>query len=318
MSIPPRPVLVIGSLNMDLVVRCERLPREGETVFGTDFFTTLGGKGANQAVAAARLGATVAMAGCVGHDQFGTDLIAGLTSAGVQTGSVQVADRPTGTALISVDAAGANTIVVVSGANMACDEALIDRALGDAAIPGVLLLQHEIPAAANEYAIRTAKASGWFVILNPAPARAVPSDLLPLIDIIAPNETEAAVLTGRSIAGRAGALAAADVLLARGAGAVLITLGRDGALYLDATRSLHCPALAVQVVDTTAAGDAYLGALGAALAAGDALEQGLGFAAAAAGLAVTRLGAQASLGTRDEVTAFIAGHGTPQPVSVPG
>ncbi|HLJ05833.1 MAG TPA: ribokinase [Acetobacteraceae bacterium] len=313
-----RPVLVIGSLNMDLVVRCERLPSEGETVFGSDFFTAFGGKGANQAVAAARLGARVAMAGCVGHDQFGTDLIAGLAAAGVQTGSVLVADRPTGTALITVNTVGANTIVVVSGANMACGKELIDQAMADAATPGVLLLQHEIPAAANEYAIRAAKAAGWFIVLNPAPARAVPPDLLPLIDIIAPNETEAAMLTGRSIAGRADALAAVDVLLARGAGAVLITLGRDGAVYRDAKRALHCPALPVQAVDTTAAGDAYLGALGAALAEGNAVEQGLGFAAAAAGLAVTRLGAQPSLGTRAEVTAFIARYGQPQPVSVPG
>jgi ribokinase len=313
-----RPVLVIGSLNMDLVVRCERLPREGETVFGTDFFTAFGGKGANQAVAAGRLGAHVSMAGCVGRDQFGTDLIAGLTAAGVQTGSVLAVDRPTGTALITVNSVGANTIVVVSGANMACDEALIDRALGGVATPGVLLLQHEIPPAANEHAIRTAKAAGWFVVLNPAPARAVPSGLLPLIDIIAPNETEAAVLTGRSIADRAGALAAADVLLGQGAGAVLITLGHEGVVYRDATRSLHCPAVPVKAVDTTAAGDAYLGALGAALAMGDALEQSLGFAAAAAALAVTRLGAQPSLGTHAEVTAFITRHGQPKPVSVPG
>ena len=318
MSTPARPVLVIGSLNMDLVVRCERLPRAGETIFGTDFFTAFGGKGANQAVAAGRLGAHVAMAGCVGGDQFGADLIAGLTAAGVKTGSILVADRPTGIALITVNSAGANTIVVASGANMACDEALVDRALADASIPGILLLQHEIPAAANEYAIRAAKSAGWFVILNPAPARAVPADLLPLIDVIAPNETEAALLTGRPIADRADARAAADVLLAQGAGAVLITLGRDGAFYRDATRALHCPALPVQAVDTTAAGDAYLGALAAVLAAGDRLEQSLGFAAAAAGLAVTRLGAQPSLGTGAEVSDFIARYGQPQPVSAPG
>src|SRR5579872_187494 len=168
-----RPVLVIGSLNMDLVVRCERLPCEGETVLGTDFFTAFGGKGANQAVAAGRLGAHVAMAGCVGQDQFGTDLIAGLATAGVQTGSVLVADRPTGTAMITVNTVGANTIVVVSGANMACGKELIDQAMADAATPGVLLLQHEIPAAANEYAIRAAKAAGWFIVLNPAPAREI-------------------------------------------------------------------------------------------------------------------------------------------------
>jgi ribokinase len=300
------------------VARCERLPREGETLFGMDFFTAFGGKGGNQAVAAARIGAHVTMAGCVGHDQFGTDMVAALTAAGVRTDSVLAIDRPTGTALITVDAAGANTIVVISGANMACDVALVDRALAGAVVSGLLLLQQEIPAEANEHAIRAAKAAGWFIVLNPAPARALPRGLLPLVDIIAPNETEAMALTGRSIAGRADAVAAAGDLLAQGARAVLVTLGRDGALYRDASRVLHCPALPVQAVDTTAAGDAYLGALAAALAEGQSLEQSLGFAASAAGLAVTRLGAQSSLGTRAEVSAFVARHGLPQPVSVPG
>ena len=309
MTNPTRPILVIGSLNMDLVARCEHLPREGQTVFGSDFFTAPGGKGANQAVAAARLGARVTMAGCVGHDQFGQDLLAGLAKDGVRTNDVLAIDRPTGTALITVDASGANTIVVISGANAACDTALVDRALADADTPGVLLLQHEIPAEVNAHAIRAAKSAGWFVMLNPAPAQAVSHELLPLIDIIAPNETEAAVLTGLAIGGRQDALAAARRLLAQGAHAALITLGSDGALYCDAERVLHCPALPVQAVDTTAAGDAYLGALAAALAESQTLEQSLGFAAAAAGLAVTRLGAQPSLGTRAEVADFVARHG---------
>jgi ribokinase len=309
-----RPVLVIGSLNMDLVARCEHLPREGQTVFGSDFFTAPGGKGANQAVAAARLGARVTMAGCVGHDQFGRDLLAGLAKDGVRTHDVLATDRPTGTALITVDASGANTIVVISGANAACDTALVDRALAAADTPGVLLLQHEIPAEVNAHAIRAAKSVGWFVMLNPAPAHAVSHELLPLIDIIAPNETEAAVLTGLAIAGRRDALAAARHLVAQGARAALITLGSDGALYYDAERVLHCPALPVQAVDTTAAGDAYLGALAAARAESQTLEQSLGFAAAAAGLAVTRLGAQPSLGTRAEVADFVAQHGRPEPV----
>jgi ribokinase len=306
-----RPILVIGSLNMDLVARCEHLPREGQTVFGSDFFTAPGGKGANQAVAAARLGARVTMAGCVGHDQFGRDLLAGLAKDGVRTHDVLATDRPTGTALITVDASGANTIVVISGANAACDTALVDRALAAADTPGVLLLQHEIPAEVNAHAIRAAKSVGWFVMLNPAPAHAVSHELLPLIDIIAPNETEAAMLTGLAIGGRQDALTAARRLVAQGASAALITLGSDGALYCDAERVLHCPALPVQAVDTTAAGDAYLGALAAAHAESQTLEQSLGFAAAAAGLAVTRLGAQPSLGTRAEVADFIARHGLP-------
>jgi ribokinase len=308
-----RPVLVVGSLNMDLVARCELLPRTGQTIFGQDFFTAAGGKGANQAVAAARLGASVAMAGCVGNDQFGRDLVAGLRAADVHTGAVATADRPTGTALITVDASGANTIVVISGANMACDSSLVDRALADEPRPGILLLQHEIPIAANAHAIRAAHAAGWFVILNPAPARAVASELLSLIDIIAPNETEAATLTGRTIASRDDALAAARNLVGLGARAALITLGGDGALYCDDSRALHCPAVAVRAVDTTAAGDGYLGALAASLASGRSLGDSLGFASAAAGLAVTRLGAQPSLGTQTEVADFIALYGAPMP-----
>ena len=224
-----KPVLVIGSLNMDLVARCEHLPRTGQTVFGTDFFTAAGGKGANQAVAAARLGARVTMAGCVGDDQFGHDLVAGLRRDGVRSDAVRTVAHPTGTALITIAADGANTIVVISGANAACDTALVDRALADADGPGILLLQHEIPEAANAHAIRAARAAGWFIVLNPAPARPIGRDLLALIDIIVPNETEAAALTGSSDPREA-----ARHLLAQGACAALITLGGDGALYCDA------------------------------------------------------------------------------------
>lgn len=308
-----RPVLVVGSLNMDLVARCELLPRAGQTVFGNDFFTAAGGKGANQAVAAARLGANVAMAGCVGSDQFGRDLLAGLANAGVLTNATASTDRPTGTALITVDASGANTIVVISGANMACDAALVDRALTGFPHPGILLLQHEIPIETNAHAIGAAHAAGWFVILNPAPARVVAPELLQWIDIIAPNETEAAALTGRTIASRADALAAARDLVARGARAALVTLGGDGALYCDGHGALHCPAVAVPAVDTTAAGDGYLGALAASLASGCPLVDSLAFASAAAGLAVTRLGAQPSLGTQAEVADFIRLYGAPVP-----
>jgi len=305
----PRPILVIGSLNMDLVVRCEALPQVGQTVFGQDFFTAPGGKGANQAVAAVRLGAGVTMAGCVGRDQFGRDLVTGLAAAGVRTDAVQAVDRPTGTALITVDAVGANTIVVVSGANAACDAASVDRALSAAAAPGILLLQHEVPAQTNAHAIRAAHAAGWTVIVNPAPARVIEQELLPLIDIIVPNETEAAALTGSSEP-----MTAADELMRQGARSVLITLGREGVLYRDVERTLRCPAVTVQAVDTTAAGDAYIGAFAAALAEQRTLPDCLGFASAAAALAVTRLGAQPSLGTQEEVAAFIAEHGMPMPV----
>jgi ribokinase len=301
-----KPILVIGSLNMDLVARCEHLPRAGQTVFGTDFFTASGGKGANQAVAAARLGARVAMAGCVGDDPFGRDLVAGLRRDGVASDAVQAVAHPTGTALITIDAEGANTIVVISGANAACDTGLVDRALAGAGGPGILLLQHEIPEPTNAHAIRSARAAGWFVVLNPAPARPVLPALLPLIDIVAPNETEAAALTGAS-----DPMQAVRHLVAQGARAALVTLGSKGALYCDASGALHCPAVTVRAIDTTAAGDAYIGALAAAFAEGRSVADGLGYAAAAAGLAVTRLGAQPSLGRREEVAAFIQQNGMP-------
>jgi len=299
-----RPILVIGSLNMDLVARCDQLPRPGQTVFGSDFFTAPGGKGANQAVAAARLGAQVTMAGCVGNDQFGRTLLDGLRIDRVGCGLVQQATEPTGTALITVDAQGANTIVVISGANMACDAALADRALASLDRPGILLLQHEIPETTNAHAILAARAAGCFVMLNPAPAHAVAPELLPSIDLITPNETEAAELTGSNDPHEA-----ARRLLAQGFRAVLVTLGGEGALYRSSDNAWHCPAIPVQAVDTTGAGDAYIGALAVALAEERSTPESLGFAAAAAGLAVTRLGAQPSLGTREEVDGLIAHYG---------
>jgi ribokinase len=248
------------------------------------------------------------MAGCVGDDQFGRDLLAGLQRDGVLCDAVRTVERPTGTALITIDALGGNTIVVISGANAACDTSLVDRALADAGAPGILLLQHEIPEEANAHAIRQAHAAGWFIVLNPAPARLLTPALLPLIDVIVPNETEAAALTGSS-----DPQSAAQHLLAQGVRGALITLGGEGALYCDAGGTWHCAALAVQAVDTTAAGDAYIGALATGLAEDRGVVESLGFAAAAAALAVTRLGAQPSLGTRSEVADLMARHGAPVP-----
>jgi ribokinase len=306
-----KPILVIGSLNMDLVARCDTLPAAGQTIVGRDFFTAAGGKGANQAVAAAKLGARVRMAGCVGRDDFGKTLIAGLRAAGVDADDVMTVDRPTGTALITVDGAGGNTIVVVPGANNASDAALVECALARAEAPGILLLQHEMPPAANVRAAQLARDAGWFVTLNPAPARPIEPELMTLIDIVIPNAGEAAAITGQPVASRADARAAAGTLLARGARAAIVTLGGDGAVCCDGNGAWYCPAAPVTALDTTAAGDAYIGALAAALAEGRELVPSLGFAAAAAALAVTRLGAQPSLPSSAELDAFIAQHGTP-------
>jgi ribokinase len=296
---------------MDLVARCDALPAAGQTIVGRDFFTAAGGKGANQAVAAAKLGARVRMAGCVGRDDFGRTLIAGLRAAGIDADDVMTVDRPTGTALITIDADGANSIVVVPGANNACDAALVERALARAEAPGILLLQHEMPPDANARAAQLARNAGWFVILNPAPARPIEPELMRLIDIVIPNAGEAAAVTGRPVASRNDARAAASALLGRGARAALVTLGGDGAVCCDGKDAWYCPAVPVTAVDTTAAGDAYIGALAAALADGRELVSNLGFAAAAAALAVTRLGAQPSLPSSAQLADFIAQHGTP-------
>ena len=227
---------------------------------------------------------------------------------GCSRGAVRTVPGPTGTALITVDAQGANTIVVISGANSACDAALVDRALAGAEAPGILLLQHEIPEEAERTRDPRGTRGGLVHRAQSGARAAGDAGLLPLIDLIAPNETEAAALTGSS-----DPRAAARHLLAHGVRAALITLGGAGALYCDARDGLHCAAVAVQPVDTTAAGDAYIGALAAALSEDRTVADSLGFAAAAAGLAVTRLGAQPSLGSRDEVAAFISRFGAPRP-----
>jgi ribokinase len=306
MTAPSRPVLVIGSLNMDLVATCARLPAPGETVAGTGFASIPGGKGANQAVAAARLGARVHMAGSVGADAFGAELRAGLAAAGVETTHVATVPGPTGTALIAVDAAGANQIVVVPGANAATDPALIDHALAAVPGPGILLLQHEIPPQSVAHALRAGRARGWFVVLNPAPARPVPAELMGAIDLIAPNESEAALLLGHPLPTAEDAAAGARALVAAGARAALITLGGAGAVYADPAGLRWQRAIPVQPVDTTGAGDAFLGALACVLATDGKIDEAMGFATAAAALSVARPGSQASLPARVDVEAFIS------------
>lgn len=292
----------MGSLNMDLVVNVAQLPLKGETIFGKTFTTFPGGKGGNQAVAASQLGANVTMVGAVGRDDFGEGLLTSLSKSKVDTSYITVTEKSTGTALITVDQSGANSIVVIPGANYDCFPKDIDRALETIKIPGILLVQHEIPEETVEYAIKVAKQQGWMTILNPAPARSVKSEILAMLDIIIPNETEAAVLTD-SMAG--GEKRAAKELLDRGATAVIITLGSKGALYCTAEETSQIPAYKVKALDTTAAGDAYVGALATGLSEGRTVLESAKFAAAAAALSVTRPGAQPALPWREEVDIFI-------------
>jgi ribokinase len=287
-------VIVVGSVNADLVVRAERLPTAGETVMGGRFSRHGGGKGANQAVAAARLGARVALVGAVGDDDLGVEALALLEREGIDVSAVARVGGPTGVALIAVDAAGENQIAVASGANAELDPAAVERAVR-AAGPGVVLVGHEVPPAAT---LAGARAAAGPVVLNPAPARPVPDELAALGPILTPNAGEARELTGEpepEVAARA--------LAARTGAAVVVTLGARGVLVLDGDAAEVLPAPRVDVVDTTGAGDAFNGALATALAEGRGLRDAAAFAVAAAALSTCADGAREGMPRRDQVRA---------------
>ncbi|MDQ7820345.1 MAG: ribokinase [Armatimonadota bacterium] len=300
-------IAVVGSANMDLVVTAPRLPQVGETVIGGTFATFPGGKGANQAVAAARLGASVAMVGRVGADAFGRALRDGLAAEGVDVRHLREDPQAsTGVALITVDQAGRNTIVVASGANMRVSADDVEAARDVLAASQVVLLQLEVPVPVVLHAARLASEAGCRVILDPAPAPAdpLPESLYRLLTVINPNEVEARALTGVDPADADGARRAADTLLARGCRAAVIKLGERGSyVAADGVREL-APAVPVQAVDTTAAGDAFAAALAVALAEGRDLRGAVRFATVAAAVSVTRAGAQPSMPRREEVLAL--------------
>ena len=291
-----RPVVVLGSLNMDLTLAVGRLPAPGETVLGGGLRTTPGGKGANQAVAARRLGAPVRMVGRVGDDGFGQTLRAGLAAEGIASDTVTVdPERPTGVALILVDPKGENQIAVAPGANGAVDGADVGRALAALAGGGVLVLQLEIPLAAVAAALAAPRAPGAITVVNAAPATSDLDPLLGGIDVLVVNESEAARLSDATGSGRSGALDAGARLRQRGVATVVVTLGAGGALVVDADGSAWEPAPAVHPVDATAAGDAFVGALAVGLAGGRRPREVLAFANAAGAVTATRHGAQISL-----------------------
>jgi ribokinase len=289
---------------MDLIARAPRIPQAGETILGGDFYTAPGGKGANQAVAAARLGAQVSMVGRVGRDAFAQTLLASLTAAGVDHHHViQDAQAATGVALIVVDDGGQNSIVVAPGANARLSPADVDAARAAIAAADVLLLQLESPLEAVARAAELAHAHGVTVILNPAPACDLPAEMLAQVDVLVPNESETAILTGLPAGSKVEVQATA--LLELGVGAALLTLGERGALLAQPEGIEHVPAFRVTPVDTTAAGDAFVGGFAAALAEGRSPVEAVRWGCAAGALATTKLGAQPSLPTRQEVEALL-------------
>ena len=296
-------VLVVGSLNMDLVIRTPRLPHPGQTVAAPALETIPGGKGANQAVAAARLGSHVAMLGFVGDDAHGTALRDGLRREGVDTSMVSVqAGSTTGIACVTVADSGQNTIVIVAGANQLLTPAMIDAQEAAFARAKVIVCQLESPPDAVERALLLGQRLGKTVILNPAPALGpLPTPWLAACDYLIPNETEAALLTARPVDSPQAALAAAADLHAQGARHVIITLGARGIAYVDAYTQLLMPAHPAQAIDTTAAGDTFVGALATALAEGAAPAAAIQFGQAAAAVSVTRRGAQPSIPFRSEL-----------------
>lgn len=307
-------VAVFGSINMDLVARTPRLPAPAETITGHEFFTAPGGKGANQAVAAARLGVSTKMFGRVGGDSFGQELLQHLQTIGVDTSGVFIDDGvASGVAIIAVDDQAQNNIIVIPGANGCLDQSDVRRF--EAALDSVeaLLLQLETPLEITAAAARLARQKDVTVILDPAPAQNLPAELYQLIDIMTPNEVEAGHMVGFPVKNEQDAARAADKLLERGVKIVIIKLGALGVFYATpdesgAKNQSFTPAFKVQAVDTVAAGDAFNGGLAAALVEGHTLATAVRWGAAAGALSTTKAGAQPSMPSRAEFEAFLGKH----------
>lgn len=304
-------IVVVGSINMDLVARMSRLPRPGETLHGDRFETIPGGKGANQAVAAARLGAAVTMIGRVGDDAFSEELLKSLRQYGVRTECIQsTTDSPSGVAIINVEASGANAIVVIAGANGQLTSRDVEGYANVIAAADLVVVQLEIPVESVVTAIRLAREAGVSVILDPAPAptKALPVELR-TVDYISPNQTEAEALTGIVVNDLSSAERAAKVLCDRGARHVVMKLGELGALVISEGSGVHIPASKAAIVDTTAAGDAFTAGLAVGLAEGRSLAEAAQLGCAAGTLACTVFGAQPAMPTRTEVDRFLGSSG---------
>lgn len=300
-------VVIVGSVTADVTTFSGRLPARGETILGDEFTLMLGGKGANQAVAAGRSGARTSFVGCVGDDLFHDLVVDGLTAAGVDLAHLRTVPGPTGVAHIRVDSSAQNDIVMVPLANAALSAAQIDEALAALApTTSVLLTQLETPSALTAHITARGREHGMTVILDPAPAAELDAEIWRSIDIVTPNETEATLISGIEVTDADSAERAGRWFLAQGVGAAVITLAGQGSCVVTAEGAAVIPPFPVDAVDATAAGDAYAGYLGAALANGSSLEDAVRLATAAGALTVTKQGASPSLPHRAEVEAFLA------------
>ncbi len=299
-------VVVIGSLNLDYSLAVQHLPAPGETILAGGLTLTPGGKGANQAYALGKLGCETSMIGAVGEDDAGKLLLENLKSAGVNVVGVRrLKDIPTGQAFIPVDKEGQNEIIVLSGSNACVTEENVEKERMLLENADCVVMQLELPVQTVLYAAKLAKSLGKTVVLDPAPAqKGLPDELFACADFVKPNETELAILTGMPTDTAEDCRKAAETLLDKGAGTVLVSLGGKGVLALNREECLHLPARSVRVVDTTAAGDCFTAAFVRAYE-GD-LREALNFATAASAIAVSRKGAQASIPTEEEVSAFLA------------
>jgi ribokinase len=300
-------ILVVGSSNTDMIIKLARIPRPGETLLGGEFAIAAGGKGANQAVAAARAGGAVTLVARVGRDMFGDETIPRLGREGIAVGNIsRDTSAPSGVALIFVARSGENSIAVASGANGRLSAADVRRARREFTGAAALVMQLETPLPALNEAARMAVTNDVPIILNPAPARALPVSLLRKVTVITPNETEAECLTGVKVTGWSRAAEAARVLQSRGVKTVIITLGAKGAFVAEGDRTYRVPSLPVKAIDTTAAGDVFTGALAVKIGEGQPLAVAVRFACAAAALSVTRAGAQPSIPHRREIDRLLA------------
>lgn len=294
-------IIIIGSSNMDITARVRTLPRPGETIGGGRLSQAGGGKGANQAIAAARLGADVTFVTCVGDDDSGKWMTRNFETDGMDVSKVKISSSPTGTALIFVDDNAENCIAVAPGANEDLLPEDMDNVKDCIARSSFMLLQLEIPVRTVCRAMELASEAGVKIVLNPAPMTAIPEEMFSRIYIISPNETEAEALTGIHIENEADARKAAEVLMGKGVTNVIVTMGSAGSLVCTPDATEFVPAQKVKAVDTTAAGDVYNGALVAALAEGKSILEAAAFATKASGIAVTRMGAQTSAPYRKEI-----------------